>query len=51
VAEAAFPSSPSLAVFELIFFIYFPLRDNVSLLRALKAIFEFVVDRLLAAIY
>jgi hypothetical protein len=35
------------AVFELIFFIYFPPRDNVSLLRALKAISEFVVDRLL----
>lgn len=35
------------AVFELIFIIYFPPRDNVSLLRALKAISEFVVDRLL----
>lgn len=29
------------------FIIYFPPRDNVSLLRALKAISEFVVDRLL----
>lgn len=35
------------AVFGLIFVIYFPPRDNVSLLRALKAISEFVVDRLL----
>lgn len=35
-------------VFGLIFIIYFPRRDNVSLLRALKAISEFVVDRLLA---
>lgn len=44
-AAAVFVSSS--AVFELIFFIYFPPRDNVSLLRALKAISEFVVDRLL----
>lgn len=43
VATAAF----LFVVFGLIFFIYFPLRDNVSLLRAFKAIFEFVVDRLL----
>lgn len=35
-------------VFGLIFIIYFPRRDNVSLLRAFKAISEFVVDRLLA---
>lgn len=34
-------------VFDLIFIIYFPPCDNVSLLRALKAISEFVVDRLL----
>lgn len=33
---------------QLIFIIYFHRRDNVSLLRALKAISEFVVDRLLA---
>lgn len=35
------------AVFGLIFIIYLPRRDNVSLLRALKAISEFVVGRLL----
>lgn len=37
----------AVVVFELIFIIYFPPCDNVSLLRALKAISEFVVDRLL----